>query len=266
MQNSLPTKTKINEIKNSGYTLDFGTVFEGAVENYKKIVWYAGLMLILFILVFTILGITGLFGFLVIESIKDLEKINNQLTRFIQLPTVDKIKINSYILFFSALISPFFAGFFKMADYGKNDYKFDFSNMFSYYKTPYVIDIFLSTIILGIVSTGITMFFESFGFIFLTNIISIAISIFTQLTIPLIVFKNLKAIEAIKLSIIVIAKKPLLFTGLFIISVIIAFLGFFLFCFGIFFTIPFFYSMNYMIYENIFGQDETSEIDQISGM
>ena len=37
-------KDRIAEIKKNGYQLDFGTVFEHAFENYKKIALYAGLL------------------------------------------------------------------------------------------------------------------------------------------------------------------------------------------------------------------------------
>ena len=43
------TKDKIEKISTNGYELDFGTVFENAFENYKKIALYAGLMLLVFL-------------------------------------------------------------------------------------------------------------------------------------------------------------------------------------------------------------------------
>ena len=47
-------KDKIEEIKANGYQIDFGTVFEHAFENYKKIALYAGLMLLVFLILFSI--------------------------------------------------------------------------------------------------------------------------------------------------------------------------------------------------------------------
>ena len=50
-------QNKIAEIKTNGYNLNFGDVLDHAFENYKKIALYAGLMLLVF---------TVLFGFVLV--------------------------------------------------------------------------------------------------------------------------------------------------------------------------------------------------------
>ena len=68
------TLEKIAEIKTNGYPLDFGNVFEHAFQNYKKIALYAGLMLIVFSILFGILAAIGVFLMVDIDTFsKDLK-------------------------------------------------------------------------------------------------------------------------------------------------------------------------------------------------
>jgi len=57
-------KEKIEAICTKGYQLDFGTVFESAFENYKKIALYAGLMLLVFSILMSIILMAGLISYI----------------------------------------------------------------------------------------------------------------------------------------------------------------------------------------------------------
>ncbi|HWS61013.1 MAG TPA: hypothetical protein VN182_08795 [Flavobacterium sp.] len=263
MQNSITTKTKIEEIRNNGYQLDFGTVFESAFENYKKIVVYAGIMLIVFSLLFTIIGMTGLISYIGIENFEEFGNKMKQMSSLKVMPLDVLLPLNASLLLLSGLISPFMAGFLKMADCGEKGEEFHVSTMFSYYKFPYFFNIFISSIIIGFIGTGLAMLLEIAGLNFVGTVMTLLISFLTFLSIPLIVFGNLNATDAIKSSIIIVSKQPLTLLGLLIVAGIGAILGIFGLCIGIFFTYPFVYSMNYTIYKSIIGIDETSEITQI---
>ena len=76
------------------------------------------------------------------------------------------------------------------------------------------------------------------------------------------VYDGKYAIEAIKSSAVIVIKQPLMLIALIFISGIGAALGIFGFCIGIFFTMPFVYSMNYAVYKAIIGIDDTIEIDE----
>jgi len=102
--------------------------------------------------------------------------------------------------------------------------------------------------------------FESFGIRFLGVILTYTISFFTFLVIPLIIFGNLKVAEAIKGSFIIVSKQFFILLGLLIVAVIMAMLGLIGFCIGIFFTIPFIYSMYYAIYKDNIGFDDEVEV------
>jgi uncharacterized membrane protein len=113
-----------------------------------------------------------------------------------------------------------------------------------------------------LISKGLAMLLEYSGFGFAGAVITLLISFITILTLPLIVFGKLNAIDAIQSSIIIVSKQPLVLLGLIIVAVIAALLGLFGFCIGVFFTWPFLYSMNYVIYKTIIGIDDEIEIDK----
>lgn len=259
------TKAVIEEIKINGYQLDFGTVFEHAFENYKKIVLYAGLMLLVFSIVLSIVFIAGLISYVGVENLEEFGNRMKQMSDSKVIPTEIEIPLNLGILLFSALINPFMAGFLKMADCGEKGEEFHIATMFSYYKLPYFFNIFIAVFIIGVSSTGLAMLLESVGYSFIGTLITTVISFLTFLMIPLIVFGNLNAIEAVNSSSIIVSKQPLVLLGLLIVAVIASIIGIFGLCIGIFFTLPFMYSMNYVIYKTIIGIDsvpETIEIDR----
>lgn len=265
MQNTTSQKNKIESICTNGYQLDFGTVFESALENYKKIALYAGLMLLVFSVLFTVIVFTGLISYIGIENFEDFGNKMKQFSTLKELPLDIALQLNASIILISAIINPFMAGFLKMANCAEKGEEFHVSTMFSYYKFPYFFNIFTSVIIVGILGAGIEMLMKNVGLGFVGSVTTMLISFLTFLAIPLIVFANLNATEAIKYSILLVSKQPLVLLGLVIVAAIGSILGFFGLCIGIFFTYPFIYSMNYTIYKTIIGIEDTSEIEEISG-
>jgi uncharacterized membrane protein len=258
-----PIKDRIEDIRTNGYELDFGIVFESAFENYKKIALYAGLMLLFFFIFMIILMSAGMISFIGIEK---MESFSNKIMQFSELrekPLDIVLQINAVMILFSGLLNPFMAGFLKMADCGAKDEEFHISTMFSYYKSPYFSNIFIAVFIITLVNMSLTTLLEFAGFNIIGSILSLTISFLTFLTIPFIIFGKLSSIDAIKSSIIIVSKQPLVLLGLIIVSLIAAIIGIFGFCIGIIFTMPFVYSMNYMIYKNIIGIDSANEIEEI---
>lgn len=261
-QNMKPIKDRIEDIRTNGYELDFGTVFESAFENYKKIALYAGLILLFFFIFIFILTSAGMVSYVGIEN---MEAFSEKLRNFSELkekPLDIVLKLNAGIILLSGIINPFMAGFLKMADCGEKDEEFHVSTMFSYYKSPYFSNIFMAVFIITLVNMSLTTLLKFAGFNLIGSIISLTISFITFLTIPFIIFGKLNAIDAIKASVIIVSKQPLVLLGLIIVSLIAAIIGIFGFCIGILFTMPFIYSMNYMIYKNIIGIDSISESNE----
>ena len=256
-----PTKKRIEEIKKNGYDLDFATVFNHAFENYKKIALYGGLMIFVFsaiicaiiaAILIAVFGVATLTDFLKPENLKP----ENFSTSF----TLIYMAIGVLI---TCLLSPFPAGLIKMAECAEKDEEFHVSTVFEFYKAPYFKELFVATLLISFLSQGISTLFEQSGIVLIGSLIAIAISFLTLLTIPLIIFGNLKAVEAINSSITIVLKQPLVLLGLMAVAVIGMMVGFIGCCIGVFFTIPFLYSMYYVIYSTIIGTDSVSEIDEI---
>ncbi len=259
-----PVKERIEAISTNGYELDFGTVFEHAFENYKKIALYAGLMLLFF---FIALGVLFMIGMISYVGMENMEEFSKKLTQFSELkekPLDIVLQINAGMILLSGLLNPFMAGFFKMADCAEKGEEFHVSTMFTYYKSPYFANIFIAIFIITLVNMGFSTLLEIAGLNIMGSIISLLLSFITFLVVPLIVFGKLNAIDAIKSSVIIVSKQPLVLLGLIIVAFIGAMIGIFGFCIGILFTMPFMYSMCYVIYSSIVGVETASEIEEIA--
>ncbi|WP_264564633.1 hypothetical protein [Flavobacterium sp. N3904] len=260
-----PTQKRLLDIEKNGYQLDFANVFNHAFENYKKIALYAGL--VLFIVAF-ILGVIYFMSFGLHLKSLNLESVNKQLIENLEhQKSLDGplLSIVFSILILSLLLAPFSAGFYKMTEHADKDKEFKFKSIFNYYKSPYFINIILATILNALISMLIsTIVLSLLNLIHINQLginmfanytISFFVYVLTFLTIPLIIFGDLKAIEAIKHSFLIAFKQPFVLLGLMIVAIIGALVGFMICCIGLFFTIPFLYSMNYAIYSAIVGID-----------
>lgn len=250
------TKEKIEEIKTNGYQIDFGNVFNHAFENYKKIALYAGLMIFVFAI---------LLGFLaagIVISTFGVSALNQKILEDLRVENFTGLHLAIYLILgilFNCLLVPFLAGLIKMAHSAEKDEEFHVSTVFQYYKNPYFQELVISAFIITICSTGLSEMFKLVGIEIIGALLSAVISFFTFLTIPLIIFGNLKAIDALKSSMIIVSKQPLVLLGLIIVSGIASLVGFIGCCIGIFFTIPFMYSTYYVIYTSIIGIDSENE-------
>jgi hypothetical protein len=252
------TKEKIEEIKTNGYQIDFGNVFNHAFENYKKIALYAGLMIFVFSVILGLLAggiIIFTFG---VSALNEKMLENLKVENFTGLHMV--IYVISAILL-TCLLSPFPAGLIKMAHCAEKDEEFHVSTVFEYYKNPYFKELVISTLLITIFSSTLSEILNFNGIRIVGGLFSFVISFFTFMTVPLIIFGDLKAIDAIKSSVIIVSKQPLILFGLVVVSYIASMVGFIGCCIGIFFTIPFMYSMYYAIYTSIVGIDSENELE-----
>jgi hypothetical protein len=253
-------KERLQDIEKNGYQLDFGNVFNHAFENYKKIALYAGLVLFVFTILFGILAIGTLISFFGIAVVT--ENLNPENFKPENFSGSSLLIFSGTILLLSCLITPFQAGFLKMADCGDKDEEFHISTLFSYYQLPYLKEIIVSTFLISSISFLQAIVLTQLKLDLLGNFISNFISFLTILTIPLIIFGDLKAIDAIKYSILIVLKQPIVLLGLMLVAIIGAMVGFMGCCIGVFFTLPFIYSMNYAIYSAIVGIDSQDKIEE----
>ena len=252
------TLQRLKDIEKNGYQLDFGNVFNDAFENYKKIALYAGLVLIIFGILFTAI----IAGFVIAAIGTSLISggLSPEKLRIENFTESQMLIFNVTAIVISCIMSPFQASFLKMALYGERDNEFRISDLFSYYKLPYLTKIVGSTLIISVIGLAQATLFSNIHFELLGAIITYFISFITILTVPLIIFGELDTFNAIKYSILIIFKQPIVILGLIIIAFIGSFVGIMGCCIGIFFTLPFIYSMNYVIYSSIVGIDFPEEI------
>lgn len=255
------TLDQVENIKRNGYTIDFGSTFNYAFENYKKIALYSGLIILVLSIVFAILGM-GLFA--IIYGVQSFTQDFFENLQTQQLSYAQQVLSVLVISAIAALLAPFGAGFLKMADCADKDEEFNVGTIFTYYKAPYFTQLFVMALILALVSNAISTAIESFGIIILGNVVSLFISYFSFLAIPLIIFGNLNAIDAIKSSFIVVSKNPITIFFLCIVGFIGSLIGIFGCCIGILFTVVFNTSVTYATYFSIFSEEEQEDsIDTI---
>lgn len=244
-------KNKIDALKANGYQLEFENVFNLAFENYKKIALYAGLMIFVFSILIGILCIAGLVSYLGIAGFTNMMKPENLNAE--TMSESSKIILMIGAITFACLLSPFAAGLIKMAKSAQEDEEFHVSTVFSYYASPYFKELVIASLLIGIFSSALTSSIAYLGVPLLEFVLSTLISFLTMLAFPLIIFSDLKAIDAVFSSIVLVLKQPLILLGLFVVSYIASLIGIFGCCIGIFFTMPFMYSLYYAVYSQIVG-------------
>jgi hypothetical protein len=255
----MTAKNRIEEIKRQGYDINFNDVFNKSLEIYKKIAINAGIVFILFsiMIVAIAMGTMGaFFGF---------TSIAHTMTSF-NMESMSALNVIIYVVFLaiiSALASPFTAGIIKMAHAAAHNQEFSINTAFEYYKAPYFKELFVATLLITLIGGAVNGIIESMGVTVVGALLTYLISFFTFLTIPLIILGDLKAMEAIQGSIIIVSKKPLVLFALLLVAVIMACIGIFAFCIGLFFTIPFVYATYYGIYDAVIGTGFRSELDEI---
>lgn len=243
---------RLTEIKQNGYDIDLGNLINQSFENYKKTALLAGLALTIIILTLMIVSIYSLSHFIDFENFSEEQLV-------IDFNTFTPMQIASYIggsALFSMLFAPFTAGLIKIAHDVETKDEVSFSNVFDCYTTSYTKDLIFSSFIIASITSCITVGFQMIHLEFVGTIVSYIIAFLSCMTIPLIIFGNLTAIDAILNSIVVVSKQPVIIFLALVLAAIGSCVGLIAFCLGIFFTLPYLYSMYYSIYKNSVGFEE----------
>ncbi|MEZ0007108.1 putative membrane protein [Flavobacterium sp. 28YEA47A] len=259
MQKNTTTRERIEEIRHHGYVVEFGDLLSQAFNNYQKIVWItgAGILLLSIVFIGIIIGLAGIFIGLDAfgRDIADFQ-IQNFSTAGIIVTIVGGVIA-------VAVIKPFYAGILRVAHLADRKEDFDFSTLFYYYKSEYLKEIIIVGVLIGLCSNAISTALEMAGYSMIGSFISYIFLLLTLFTTPLIIFGNLKAIEAIQGSLLLVSKNFFMLLALMLVAVILALLGVFAFCIGIIFSIPLIYSVQYIIYANVIGIEEKNELEEI---
>lgn len=252
--------TPLDNLVQQSNPLDFGLVIEKSFENFKKIALLAGVSILL--LVFILFGVL----FVAITSFMGAtDNLTDTLTNF-NMANLSIVSLLIYVLVMiviAGITAPIGAGFLRMAHLAQENKPFSIGTIFDYYKTHHFKELFVAGSLISIVSMGLSAVFETIDLSIAGSILTYVIGFFTFLTVPLIIFGNQTAINAITKSIQLILKQPFVIFGLLVVGFIGIFVGLIGLCIGIFFTLPFWYSLTYTIYIHLLPIKETSEIEEI---
>ena len=252
------TNEAIENIKLHGYNLDFGTVFNHAFETYKKIAINGGVAFLLYLLLLIIAGGVLVIGIIGFET--DFEDLQNfTIANF---SAVGILVYSGIMILFAALTSPFNAGLLKMARNASKNEEFSIGTAFDYYSSSYLKDIFLAALILSSFTTLVAVGLELVDYKFLGVVVNLLFSFMTFLTVPLIVFGDLKPLDAIQGSITVVSKQFFILLGLLIVAGLFCMLGIFALCIGIVFTMPIISAITYSIYATAIDDEEPENAEE----
>lgn len=247
-----------NKLQN-GYNLEVGKLIDDSFALFKKNFLTAGLgMLVLSIVMILIyMGVFGIFfGFTNFEqTVLDLEA--NALNPSYLLGTV----IVSTV--FGGLMAPITAGFIHLNFQTHFNKNYSVGTIFEFYSSKYVKDLIIAYAIIGFTTAVVSAILSLLRADFLSFIFQAGINCFTIFTIPLIIYGEQNYHNAISKSLTLFVKHPFTIVLALFIAGIGAMLGLIALCIGIFFTLPFIYSMYFAIYEQAIGFDEKSEIEEI---
>lgn len=264
------TLQRLEEIKRNGYLLDLGNAINEIFENYKKIALLCGAVILLVAVVAIVVfgGFAAMFvGVAALtETFTNFSEGTAMSSTFLILNLVGSVII-------AGLFAPISAGFIQMAHNAAHNDDFDFGTAFSHYKSQHFKDLFLAAAFIALVGSGFSTFIQILtlnnpdGFLIIGTgigwLISVLVPIFMLASVPLIIFGKLSALEAIKGSFTIVSKNFWTILLLSIVFSIFAMLGLVAICIGIVFTIPIYYSMQYVIYKTAMPIEETNELDEI---
>ncbi len=238
---------RIETLLKNGYELDFSALFEQAFTTYKKVALTTGLVLILMVCCILLVGFSVVVLFFSKEDFETIAQGPNFMTFEIEHLALYWVSISVL----SGLISPLNAGIYKLAHLAEKNKPFSVANVLDYYKTSRFLPLFIASFIISLVGVGVNLLLEYNGVPFYGVLFTYTVSFLTFLTLPLIAFSNVSGTDAIHFSIQLVIKQPLILLGLLIVSIMASMLGLLVLCLGVFFTLPFYYTMVYTIYSAI---------------
>lgn len=253
MTSNFETKFKLNN------SPDIGRIIDESFTTFKKSIWVSGVGIFLMLLLAIPITLFAIFTYMGISSMEDfVQKSKTLETDFTYL------LMNAVIgIVLAAIMAPVTAGFYKINHLAKQNKEFGVNNLFDYYKSPYFQHLALSAILATLYSNIIGLLLIYLNLPLVGSIMQGFISLLFIFAIPLIIFENQNAIDAMANSSKIAVKYPLTIILSFLFAIIIAMLGIFALCIGILFTVGYFYTMNYTLYNEIIPIENKNPIDEI---
>ena len=252
-------KNRIDEKVQNGYSLDLGKIIENSFETFKKTFLISGAAFIIIGIVAAIIYV-GYFG--ILYGFGDFAKNMTEIQAK-ALDTSTQIINTLFGSIFAAFFAPISAGFIYVNHLAKNNKEFGLGTFFEFYKSDKLKDLIICQLLISLTLGSTATLLVVTNHPFIAFMVQVLITLFTILSIPLIIFGNQNYLDAITKSIQLFLKQPFVIILALLIGAIASIIGIFAFCLGIFFTLPYLLSVEYAIYENGIGFDKTSPIDEI---
>ena len=238
---------------------DIGKIIDESFTTFKKSIWVSGVGVILLLLVAVPITFVSIFTYMGISSMEDFVKNSPSLES-----DFNYLLMNAAIsIALAAIIAPFTAGFYKINHLAKQNKEFGVNNLFDYFKNPYFQPLALSAILAALYSNIIGLLLNYLHLPLIASLMQAFIALLFIFAIPLIIFENQNALEAMSNSSKIAVKHPFTIILCVVFAFIIAILGVFAFCIGLLFTIGYFYTMNYTLYNEIIPVENKSALDEI---
>lgn len=239
---------------NQNHTPEIGKIIDDSFATFKKSIWISGVGILLLLLVVMPITLYAIFTYMGISSMEEFVTKSKMLES-----DFNYLVMNAVIgMVLSAFIAPITAGFYKINHLAKQDKDFGLNNLFDYYKSPYFAPLAISTILATLYSNIIGLLLVYINLPLVGSMMQIFIALLFIFSIPLIIFEKQTALTAMSNSSRIFVKHPFTIITCLVFAFIIAMLGVFALCIGIFFTVGYFYTMNYTVYNEIIPIDETN--------
>lgn len=238
---------------------DIGKIIDESFTTFKKSIWVSGIGVFLLLLVIAPITFFAIFTYMGISSMEDFVKNS---------PTLESdfnyLVLNAAIsLVLAPIIAPITAGFYKINHLAKQNKEFGVNNLFEYYKSPYFLPLAVSAILAALYSNSIGLLLNYLNLPFIASLMQAFIALLFIFAIPLIIFENHNALNAMSNSSKITAKHPFTIILSILFAFIIAMLGVFALCIGLFFTVGYFYTMNYTLYNEIIPIESKNAFEEI---
>lgn len=250
---------EIERVLQEGYNLEIGVAINDSIDNFKKSFLLAGVAMFLYALVMGFFGITLFYLFF------GSMQIGGELTKFNFLNMDITTQIGTMFLMFviSSISSIITAGFYRLFFKSAINESIELGDVFYYFKSSsHIKELILIGIIIGGFNFVVSNWLNQY-MVFSGSLLSYFIYFCTIFAIPLIIFKNCSAIQALQYSVKLVFKDPITIFILVLIAAIISFLGIIALCIGILFTISYMYCMIFTMFDKIFPYNRTSPLDEI---
>ncbi len=239
---------------------DIGRIIDESFSIFKKTIWISGVGVFLLCLLIVPITFIIIFNAMGIASLEEFIEMSPALSEDMNYLLINAA-VGIPLAGFSALIT---AGFYKINHLAKHDKEFGLNNLFDYFKSPYLMNLFLAGVLTALYSDvlGIGLIYLKLPIV--ATLIQAFIAVLFILAIPLIIFENQTTLQAMSNSSKLAMKHPFTIILCLVFGLIIAMLGIFAICIGIFFTISYIYTINYTLYDQIIPIDKENALDEIT--